>query len=95
VQDNIKEQASIVHGFGDSRSERVPWLKWTDFLSHLARLKDKEIKSLYALLLKKALNANAKNAKDPDLVQILVITKAILRDIYQLCSDTSPNWKMT
>ena len=61
VRDDIEEQASIVHDFGDSRSARVPWLERTAFPSHLARLKDKEIKSLYKLLLKKKVNVNTKD----------------------------------
>jgi hypothetical protein len=34
------------------------------------------------LLLKKVLDTNTKNTKDPNLVQILVIAEAVLRDIY-------------
>jgi hypothetical protein len=41
------------------------------------------------------LDAGAENAEDPDLVRILVIAKAVLRDVYRLCSDTSPDRKMT
>jgi hypothetical protein len=47
VGDDIAEQASVAHDFGDSRSARVPWLERTAFPSHLARLKDEEIKSSY------------------------------------------------
>ena len=43
VKGDIEEQASVVHDFGDSRSERVLWLERIDFSSHLARLKDEEI----------------------------------------------------
>jgi len=45
-------------------------------------LKDKEIWSLYKLPLKKELNIGSKNTKDPNLICILVIAKAILRDAY-------------
>jgi hypothetical protein len=95
VKDDIEEQASIVYDFGDSRPERVLWLEQIDFLSHLARLKDEEIWSSYTLPLKKVLDAGAKNAEDLDLVRILVAAKAVLRDAYWLCSDTSLNRKMT
>lgn len=95
VKGDIEEQASIVHDFGDSRSERVPWLERTDFPSHLARLKDEEIKSSYALPSKKVLGADAEDAKDFNLVRILVAAKVVLRDAYRLCSDTSPDQKMT
>jgi len=62
----------VAHDFGDSRSERVPWLERTDFPSHLDRLQDKEIKSSYTLPPKKVLGAGAENAEEPDLVRILV-----------------------
>jgi uncharacterized lipoprotein YehR (DUF1307 family) len=43
VKGDIEEQASIVHDFADSRSERVPWLERVEFPSHTATLKDEEI----------------------------------------------------
>jgi superfamily II DNA helicase RecQ len=92
---DLEEQASVVHDFGDSRSERVPWLERTNFPSHLAGLKDTEIKSSYALPPKRTLDASAENAKDLDLARILAAAEALLRDAYQLCSDTSPDRKMT
>jgi hypothetical protein len=58
----------VVHDFGDSWSERVPWLERPAFPSHLARLQDKEIKSLYALPPKKVLDASAENAEETGLV---------------------------
>lgn len=36
VKANIEEQASIVYDFGDSKSERVPWLEMTAFPYHMA-----------------------------------------------------------
>ncbi|KFY16905.1 hypothetical protein V492_01029 [Pseudogymnoascus sp. VKM F-4246] len=45
VKGDIKEQASIVHGFAGSRSERVPWLERLGFPSHIATLKDEEVRS--------------------------------------------------
>jgi hypothetical protein len=58
-------------------------------------LKDKEIWSLYKLLPKKKLNISNKNTKDLNLVWILVVTKAVLRDVYQLYNNTSPDQKIT
>jgi type III secretory pathway lipoprotein EscJ len=50
---------------------------------------------LYKLLSKKELNIDNKNAKDLNLVRILVAAEAVLRDVYWLCSNTLPDWKMT
>jgi hypothetical protein len=61
----------------------------------LTILKDEEIWSSYKLLPKKELDAGSENTKDPNLVRILVIAEAVLRDAYQLYSDTSPDRKMT
>jgi len=58
-------------------------------------LKDEEIWSSYKLPPKKDLNKGSKNAEDPQLVRILVAAEAVLRDVYRLCSDTSPDRKMT
>jgi hypothetical protein len=49
VRDDVEEQASTVHDFGDSRSARVPWLGRTAFPFHLAKLKDEEVRSSYEL----------------------------------------------
>ncbi|KFZ15852.1 hypothetical protein V501_02516 [Pseudogymnoascus sp. VKM F-4519 (FW-2642)] len=95
VNRDIEEQASIVHDFADSRSERVPWLKRVEFPLHTAMLKDEEIWSSYKLLLKKEVDGGAEGATDPNLVRILAAAEAMLRDAYKLCSDTSLGWKMT
>ena len=47
VKGDIAEQAGIVQDFGESRSARVPWLERTGFPSHLAGLRDEEIRSSY------------------------------------------------
>jgi hypothetical protein len=47
------------------------------------------------LLPKKVLDTDTENTKDPDLVRVLVAAKTVLRDAYWLCSDTSPDRKMT
>ena len=44
VKGDVEEQASIVHDFGDSKSERMPWLETTRFPSHMAKLRDEEIR---------------------------------------------------
>lgn len=92
----LEEQAGTVQDIGDSRSERVPWLHdLTRFPYHLTSLKDEEIQSSYKLPPKKELDAGSEGAEDPDLVRILVAAEATLRDAYQLCSDTSPERRMT
>ena len=95
IKVDIKEQASIIYNIRDSRSERVLQLyNLTGFLYHIPNLKGKEIWSLYKLLLKKELDSSSKNTKDPNLIRILGIAQTILRDMYQLYSNTSPNQKM-
>ena len=90
VKGDIVEQASIVQGFGDSKSAQVPWLEKTAFPSHLAGLTNNEIKGSFKLLSKKT-----KDNKDKDLRQILDTAEALFQDAYQLCSNASPNRKMT
>jgi len=63
VKGDVEEQASIVHDFGDSRSERVPWLELTAFPYHMTTLKDEEIWSSHKLPPKKELDAGSKIAK--------------------------------
>jgi hypothetical protein len=60
----------------------------------LTVLKDEEIWGSYKLPLKREFNTGGKEAKDPNLVRILVAAKAVLRDIYRLYSNTSPDRKM-
>ena len=62
MKDDVEEQASVVYDFRESRSARILWLKRTAFPSHLAKLKDEEIKSSYKLLPKKELDIDAKDA---------------------------------
>ena len=96
VKCDLEEQVTIVQGIGDSRSERVPWLyNVTGFPYHNTTLKDEEIWSSYKLPLKKELDRGCENTEDPNLVRILVTAEAVLRDVYWLCSDTSPDRKMT
>jgi hypothetical protein len=96
VKCDLEEQVTIVQGIGDSRSERVPWLhNVTGFPYHNTTLKDEEIWNSYKLPPKKELDTGSENAEDPNLVRILVATEAVLRDAYRLCSDTSPDRKMT
>jgi Lhr-like helicase len=96
VNCDLDEQATIVQDIGDSRSERVPWLHdVTGFPYHNTMLKDEEIWSSYKLPPKKELDAGSENSEDPSLVRILLAAEAVLRDAYRLCSDTSPDRKMT
>jgi hypothetical protein len=95
VKANIKKQANIVHNIRDSRSERVLWLyDIIGFLFYIAKLKDKEIWSLYKLPPKRELDIDSKDAEDPHLVRILVTAEAVLRDAYRLYSNISPDRKM-
>ncbi|KAE8443050.1 hypothetical protein EG329_002444 [Mollisiaceae sp. DMI_Dod_QoI] len=57
--------------------------------------RDEEIWSSYKLPPKKELAASSEDATDPKLVRILVAAKAVLKNAYRLCSDTSPNRKIT
>jgi len=60
----------------------------------LTILKDKEIWSSYKLPPRKELNGGNKNTEDPNLVRVLVIAEAVLRDAYRLYSNTSPDRKI-
>ncbi|KAE8448571.1 hypothetical protein EG329_008996 [Mollisiaceae sp. DMI_Dod_QoI] len=96
VKCDFEEQIIVVQDIGDLKSERVLWLHdLTGFPYHLTTLKDEEIWSSYKLPPKKELAAGSENAINPKLVRILVAAEAVLRDAYRLCSDTSPNRKMT
>jgi len=106
VKDDIAKQAAIVQDFGDSRSAVVPWLQKTAFPSHIAGLTDDEIKGSFKLPSKKIALATVSKSKgkgkdkdkddeDKDLRQILDAVEAVFQDAYELCSDTSPNRKMT
>ncbi|KFY92765.1 hypothetical protein V500_04036 [Pseudogymnoascus sp. VKM F-4518 (FW-2643)] len=94
VKVEIAIQAGIVHEFEDSRSSREPWLDRTGFPSHLVGLLDEEIHSSFCLPPRKELE-RACNSLDPILVRIINGTRSLLQDAYQLCSDNSPNCKMT
>jgi hypothetical protein len=106
VKDDVAKQAAIVQDPGDSRSAVVPWLQKTAFPSHIAGLADNEIKGSFKLPSKKIALATASNGKgkskdkdnddkDKDLRRILDAAEAVFQDAYELCSDTSPNRKMT
>lgn len=45
--------------------------------SYLIMLKDEEIWSSYKLLSKKEFDGDSEGVKDPDLVRIIVVTKAV------------------
>ena len=60
---------------------------------YLARLKDKEIRSSYELLLKRGEEAGTIEAVEADLARIIIAAEAVFRDVYALYSDTSPNVK--
>jgi hypothetical protein len=95
VKDEIAKEAGIVHDFEDSWASRVPWLDRLGFLSHLVGLLDDEIYLSHQLPPAKELEGDGSNSLDPVLVRIVNATRSILRDAYQLCSDSSPQRKMT
>jgi hypothetical protein len=92
VKDDLMEQAGVVQGFGDSRSARIPWLERVAFPSHLEGLGDEEIKSSYTLPREKEPGSDD---EDASLITTLAAAEAVFRDAYELCSDASPNRKMT
>jgi hypothetical protein len=65
------------------------------FLYYIIILKDEEIWSSYKLLPKKEFDTGNKDTKNPNLVRILIAAEAVLRDIYRLYSDISPDRKIT
>ena len=84
----------------DLKTSRVPWLERTGFPSHLAGLSDKEVKSSYRLPNKGTAGVCSSGGVDDDNVEcnLLRIDSAavsVLQDAYKLCSDTSPERKMT
>ena len=68
----------------------MPWLERTAFPSHLAGLKDDEIKSSHELP-----RGTDVDAENDELARMLTAAEAVLRDIYWLYSDTSPDRKIT
>lgn len=83
----VKEGGIVVKEF-DSKTSRVPWLERTGFISHLAGLLDVEIKSSYQL-------PNGNGDGEGQLKRICEAAELVLRDAYKLCSDMSPDRKMT
>ncbi|KFY17402.1 hypothetical protein V492_00706, partial [Pseudogymnoascus sp. VKM F-4246] len=77
VRRDIEEQASTMHDFADSRSERVPWLE----------------RGSYKLPPKKEVEGRAKGATDPNLARILAAAKAMLRDAYELASGKADRFQ--
>jgi len=59
-------------------------------LSHIAKLRDEEIRGSYKLPPKKELDWNAQGAVDPDLTRILVAAEGVLREMPTSCVVTAP-----
>lgn len=98
ARDDADSKGMIVQDFTDSKSSRVPWLTRLGFPAHLKGLRDDEIRSSYTLPPKRVLDGcgdDTDSNTDPDLIRILVAAEAMLRDAYELCSDTSPDRRMT
>ena len=83
----------------DSRSDFEPWLVTTGFPTHLDGLRDAEIRSSY--LLPASLDGNAlldgssEASSDSHLRRNLIAAEHTLRDAHRLCSDRSPDRKLT
>ncbi|KAJ0126877.1 Uncharacterized protein HZ326_30017 [Fusarium oxysporum f. sp. albedinis] len=80
---DLDEEAGIVQDVEESRADRVPWLVHTGFPTHLRGLRDAEIIGYGA------------GGADTDLGRILAAAESTFRDAYKLCSDRSPDRKMT
>jgi hypothetical protein len=89
----VAKEAGIVHDFEDSRASRVPWLERTGFPSHLKDLFDEEIYGSYKVPSDRELEGGSFD--DPILARIITGTRSLLNAAYELCSDTSPDRKMT
>jgi hypothetical protein len=93
VKEEVAREAGIVHDFEDFRASRVLWLERTGFLSHLKGLFDEEIYSSYKVLSDCELEGGSFD--NQVLVRIITGTRSLLNAAYELCSDTSPERKMT
>ena len=71
----------------------MSWPEKTRFLSYLASLTDTEIQTSYHLSPDNL--AQAAVAGKEDLVRILAVTDRMLHKAYRICSDLSPDRKMT
>ncbi|WKT53704.1 hypothetical protein QSH57_004288, partial [Fusarium oxysporum f. sp. vasinfectum] len=85
---DLDKEAEIVQDVEALRADRVSWLIHTGFPTHLRGLRDTEILSSYAL-------PRSIDPLDDDLRRILAAAEGMLRDAYRLCSDKSPERKMT
>ncbi|KAH7118689.1 hypothetical protein B0J13DRAFT_458074, partial [Dactylonectria estremocensis] len=101
---DLDEKAAIVQDVEESRADREPWVVYTGFPTHLQGLRDAEIKSSYKLPLNNGIDRHGdvgsgggygSEDDDPELARILLAAEAVLRDAYQLCSNRSPERKMT
>ncbi|KAG8664593.1 hypothetical protein FPOAC2_10293 [Fusarium poae] len=99
---DLDEEAGIVQDVEESRAEdRVPWLAHTGFPTHLRGLRDAEIMSSYALPRSGGPGGDdgeeeyGAGGADTDLGRILAAAESTFRDAYKLCSDKSPDRKMT
>lgn len=97
--ETISGESRIVEAF-ESRASRVPWLERTGFPSHLVGVLDAEIKSSYQLP-EGCVGRRGRPAEegmeggDKRLLRICNAAEVMLQDAYLLCSDTSPDRKMT
>ncbi|TVY62435.1 hypothetical protein Focb16_v004059 [Fusarium oxysporum f. sp. cubense] len=107
---DLDKEAEIVQDVEASRADRVPWLVYTGFPTHLQGLRDTEIMSSYALPRSGDDDGDGGGDggddddgeeeggavdTDVDLGRILAAVESTLRDAYKLYSDKSPDRKMT
>ena len=95
----VEGVSRVVEAF-ETKASRVPWLERTGFSSHLLGVLNAEIRSSYQLpkvCVGRRDQAAAEDMKGEDgwLVRICNAAELMLQDAYLLCSDTSPNRKMT
>jgi hypothetical protein len=92
ANDDLEKQAGVVRDF-ESKLERIPWLNTTRFAWYLAFLKDEKIQASYKMPHKEI--GEEIDAKDATLMKILAGAEAVFQEAYMLCSDRSPDRKMT
>ncbi|SCO24437.1 uncharacterized protein FFE2_15974 [Fusarium fujikuroi] len=108
---DLDKEAEIMQDVKASRADRVPWLVHTGFPTHLQGLRDTEIMSSYALPRSGDDDGDGGGGDsgddddgeeeggavdtDVDLGRILAAVESTLRDAYKLCSNKSPDRKMT
>lgn len=102
ARQSLRAQGGVVRNPGDGpASEEVPWLQMTQFPHHLAGLADEDIRSSIALPSRRRRMPSGGDyddddgGDDADLVRVLAAADAVLQRAYRLCSDRTPESRMT